>query len=165
MQYKFYNLLKEIFILSCHSINLSGWCKIFLHPVCTFDIWNKTLNILVMESIFSWKAPIMSSSLTQPRRGGVEFFCFFMNKLHLEHKKYHTKYVICCSWRAPMPSCLTQPLRGGDAKPVSRVPLPASLPGLELPMFLFLSICFCQYRCFLCSFMNWNSMQNWNVYL
>ena len=49
-------------------------------------------------------------------RGGVIFFCFFINKLHLEHKKYHTEYVICCSWRALISNCLTQPLRGGDAK-------------------------------------------------
>ena len=72
-----------------------------------------------MESIFSWKAPIMSSSLTQPRRGGVIFFCFFLNKLHLEHRNI-TLNMLCvdptCSWRAPMSNCLTQPLRGGDAK-------------------------------------------------
>ena len=43
-------------------------------------------------------------------------------------------------------------------KPVSRVPLPASLPSLELCM-LFLSICFCQCLC-LSSFM----YSNWNVY-
>ena len=64
-----------------------------------------------MDSICSWRASIMSSCLTKPRRGGVIFSCFFINRLHLEHKKYHTEHVICCSWRAPKSSCLTQPLR------------------------------------------------------
>ena len=66
-----------------------------------------------MDSICSWRASIMSSCLTQPLRdkGGVIFSCFSIQKDPTENDQ-----LLFMMESPTMTSCITEPLRSGDAK-------------------------------------------------